>query len=73
MTSWETHVKVIATGGYAPIIAQRARIIESVEPTLVLDGVRAHLSPRDRVLSEKTGASPVLTGLAPPWYDYGLV
>jgi type III pantothenate kinase len=35
-----TRAKVIATGGYAPIIAQRARIIEHVEPTLVLDGVR---------------------------------
>jgi type III pantothenate kinase len=32
--------KVIATGGYAAIIAQRARIIARVEPTLVLDGVK---------------------------------
>jgi type III pantothenate kinase len=32
--------KVIATGGYAPIIATRATVIDHIEPTLVLDGVR---------------------------------
>lgn len=31
---------VIATGGYASIIASRTPVIEHVEPTLVLDGVR---------------------------------
>lgn len=34
------NAKVIATGGYASIIASRATVIEHVEPTLVLDGVR---------------------------------
>ena len=32
--------KVIATGGYASIIASRTPVIEHVEPTLVLDGIR---------------------------------
>jgi len=32
--------RVIATGGYASIIASRTKVIEYVEPTLVLDGVR---------------------------------
>jgi len=34
------NAKVIATGGYASLIASRAPVIEHVEPTLVLDGVR---------------------------------
>lgn len=40
---WEElgeRTKVIATGGYASIIASRTSLIEHVEPTLVLDGVR---------------------------------
>jgi len=34
------NARVIATGGYASIIASRTSVIEDVEPTLVLDGVR---------------------------------
>lgn len=34
------NAKVIATGGYASIIASRTPVIEHIEPTLVLDGVR---------------------------------
>jgi Putative transcriptional regulator, homolog of Bvg accessory factor len=32
--------KVIATGGYASILASASRIIDAVEPSLVLEGVR---------------------------------
>jgi type III pantothenate kinase len=33
-------VRVIATGGLAPIIARHTRVFTAVEPTLVLDGIR---------------------------------
>ncbi len=32
--------RTIATGGYASVVAQRAEVIEAVEPTLVLDGIK---------------------------------
>jgi type III pantothenate kinase len=35
-----TNAKVIATGGYAQLIAQGTKIIDRIEPSLVLDGAR---------------------------------
>jgi type III pantothenate kinase len=35
-----TNAKVIATGGLASVIARNALVIEAVEPSLVLDGIR---------------------------------
>ncbi len=35
-----TQAKVIATGGLASVIAKHAPVIEAVEPSLVLDGIR---------------------------------
>ncbi len=35
-----TESKVIATGGYARIISEKTRVIDHIEPTLVLEGVR---------------------------------
>jgi type III pantothenate kinase len=35
-----TQVKVIATGGLAPLIQNVAEIIEAVEPNLTLDGLK---------------------------------
>jgi type III pantothenate kinase len=35
-----THARVIATGGLAKVIAAHTHVIEAVEPSLVLDGIR---------------------------------
>ena len=32
--------RVIATGGLAPVIAKASRLIEKIDPTLTLDGLR---------------------------------
>jgi type III pantothenate kinase len=34
------NARVIATGGYAPLVASRSRVITHVEPSLVLEGAR---------------------------------
>jgi type III pantothenate kinase len=41
---------VIATGGFSTFVAEQTRIIQHVEPTLVLDGVRLIY---DRVKSKR--------------------
>jgi type III pantothenate kinase len=35
-----TGARVIATGGLASLVAHHTRVIEAVEPTLVLEGIR---------------------------------
>ncbi len=37
---FDEEVQVIATGGYASLIASRTPVINHIEPTLVLDGIR---------------------------------
>lgn len=39
-SSLGTEAKVIATGGYAKVISAQTRVIDHIEPTLVLEGVR---------------------------------
>jgi type III pantothenate kinase len=55
-----TGTHVIATGGLASLIATGSQLIESVDETLTLDGLRLiyerTLSPKSRVQSPKSGS-----------------
>jgi type III pantothenate kinase len=44
--------RVVATGGMAPIVSAETRIIERVEPHLVLQGLRAYYDSQERRVSE---------------------
>ncbi len=39
-SEWEGHLKVVATGGLAPLLAEGTSIIEVIDPDLTLDGLR---------------------------------
>jgi type III pantothenate kinase len=45
-----SRVRVVATGGLAPLIAAGSELIETVDDTLMLDGLR--------MIYERSGAAP---------------
>ena len=49
-------MKVIATGGLAPLVAEGTMVIEQIEPDLTLDGLRllAERNPTPTLRPDKT-------------------
>jgi type III pantothenate kinase len=49
-------MKVIATGGLAPLVAEGTMVIEQIEPDLTLDGLRmlAERNPAPTLRADKT-------------------
>lgn len=55
-TELNARVRVVATGGLAPIVAAHTEIIEAVEPSLVLEGIRLIVQRLGTKRTDREGA-----------------